>query len=196
MTNPLRDAHRDLTRKRIVDAALDLLRSGQAGSVTIAEIAARAGMTERTVYRHFENREVLMAAVWLAVNDIVKTPALPNTPEALIAQPLTAFPGFDSEEPLMRTLVMTEEGRALRLSVNDKRKEGMRAAVRAACPGLKEPAFTQICAVVQLLDSSLAWLSMRDYWGLTGKEAGQAASNAIAILLNASKAGNSAKWER
>jgi AcrR family transcriptional regulator len=183
-SSPLRDAHRDLTRTRIVDAALDLMRAGDEAAFTVAAVAAAAGMTERTVYRHFETRDALMAAAWRRINEVVKTPALPDTPEALIAQPLTAFPFFDEEEVLMRAIVATREGRELRLSVNAERQAGMRAAVRAARPDLQEPEFTRLCAVVQLLDSSFAWLMMKDYWGLDGHEAGRAASAAIARLLD------------
>jgi AcrR family transcriptional regulator len=182
-TQDLRDAHRDLTRGRIVEAALDLLREGNAAGLTFAGVAARAGMTERTVYRHFETRDALMTAAWTRIGALVNTPELPKTPEFLTDQPLTAFPGFDAEERLMRMLVLSPEGHALRLSVNDKRVAGIRAAVRLARPELKEPDFTRLCAVVQLLDSSFAWLMMKDYWGLDGAEAGRAASAAIAALL-------------
>jgi AcrR family transcriptional regulator len=182
-TSDLRDAQRDLTRGRIVEAALNLLREGKAGGLTFAGVASRAGMTERTVYRHFETREALMAAAWSRINELVKTPEMPNTPEALTAQPLTAFSAFDTEEKLMRMLVLSPEGHALRLSANAKRVAAIRAAVRAARPDLKEPGFTRLCAAAQLLDSSFAWLMMKDYWGLSGAEAGRAASAAIATLL-------------
>lgn len=181
----LRDAQRELTRSRIVEAGLALLRGGGSDSLTFAAVAARAGMTERTVYRHFETREALLAATWERVNEVVRTPTLPSTPEQLVAQPMTAFPGFDAEEPLMRAMVHSAEGRQMRLASNPRRVAGIRAAVRAARPGLREPELTRLCAVVQLLDSSFAWLMMKEYWGLDGHEAGRAASDAIATLLGA-----------
>lgn len=185
----LRDAQRDLTRSRIVEAALALLRGGGAESLTFAAVAARAGMTERTVYRHFETREALLCAAWVRVNEVVQTPSLPATPEELVSQPLTAFPGFDAEETLMRAMVHSPEGRQMRLASNPQRVAGIRQAVRAARPGLREPQFTRLCAVVQLLDSSFAWLMMKEYWGLDGREAGRAASEAIAALLEAPRGG-------
>jgi AcrR family transcriptional regulator len=182
-TDNLRNAHRDLTRGRIVEAALDLLREGKPDGLTFAAVAARAGMTERTVYRHFETREALMAAAWTRIADLVKTPEMPRTPDAAIAQPRTAFPAFDAQERLMRMLVLSFEGHAIRLGVNEARTAAFRAAVKLARPDLKEPEFTRLCAAVQLLDSSFAWLMMKDYWGLSGHDAGRAASDAIATLL-------------
>src|SRR3954468_12699415 len=48
------------TRVRLLDAALDLFGEREYDSVTVAEIAERAGLTKRTFFRHFsDKREVL-----------------------------------------------------------------------------------------------------------------------------------------
>ena len=39
---------------------------------------------------------------------------------------------------------------------------------------------------MQLLNSAFAWSAMRDFWDLDGKAAGEAAAEAIAILLGLS----------
>ncbi|OXM62743.1 TetR/AcrR family transcriptional regulator [Amycolatopsis vastitatis] len=50
------------TRVRLLDAALDLFGGRGYDSVTVAEIAERAGLTKRTFFRHFtDKREVLFA---------------------------------------------------------------------------------------------------------------------------------------
>ncbi|MDS0135404.1 MULTISPECIES: helix-turn-helix domain-containing protein [unclassified Amycolatopsis] len=50
------------TRERLLDAALDLFGERGYDSVTVAEIAERAGLTKRTFFRHFsDKREVLFA---------------------------------------------------------------------------------------------------------------------------------------
>jgi AcrR family transcriptional regulator len=146
-------------------------------------VAAAAGLTERTLYRHFSSRDELMAAVWVRVNEIVRTPNMPDTPERLIEQPRQMFPAFDDQERLIRAIVSTPQGRELRLSVNAEWQAAIRKAVMAARPDLLEPGLTRLCAAVQLLDSSFAWAVMKDYWGLDGSEAGAAASEAIATLL-------------
>ncbi|MDQ7807232.1 helix-turn-helix domain-containing protein [Amycolatopsis sp. A133] len=49
-------------RERLLDAALDLFGERGYDSVTVAEIAERAGLTKRTFFRHFtDKREVLFA---------------------------------------------------------------------------------------------------------------------------------------
>ncbi|MBE8516338.1 TetR/AcrR family transcriptional regulator [Amycolatopsis sp. H6(2020)] len=50
------------TRERLLDAALDLFGERGYDTVTVAEIAERAGLTKRTFFRHFsDKREVLFA---------------------------------------------------------------------------------------------------------------------------------------
>jgi AcrR family transcriptional regulator len=49
------------TRAELLDAALELVIEGHAP--TMRSVAARAGVGERTIYRYFENREVLDRAI-------------------------------------------------------------------------------------------------------------------------------------
>lgn len=45
------------TRERLIAACLDLVRAKGLGQVTMEELAARAGMSKRTVYRYFASKE-------------------------------------------------------------------------------------------------------------------------------------------
>ncbi len=67
-------------RGRLMQAAFALYRERGFERVTVAEIAARAGLTERTFFRHFaDKREVLFAGAdvlrELLVSTVVKAPA-------------------------------------------------------------------------------------------------------------------------
>jgi AcrR family transcriptional regulator len=42
----IRDAHKELTRERILDAAIDLLNAGELDALTIADVARIAGVTK------------------------------------------------------------------------------------------------------------------------------------------------------
>lgn len=186
MTNnplPLRDAHREYTRSRILDAAIQLLKQCEFDDFQVGEVAAQAGIAERTVYRYFATRAELIDAVWAHVGGEISSPCL-DTPQALAADPLTAFPEFDAREPLIRAIIDTRQGKALRLAVYAQRAEMIRRAVRIAHPDLAEPDFTGLCAVVDLLHSSVGWSVMKDYWKIDGTVAGRAASKALAELLH------------
>jgi AcrR family transcriptional regulator len=184
----LREAHKALTRTRIVDAALALMEAGDEHALTLAHVAETAGVTERTLYRHFETRDALLAAVWSRVNESMADMANADTPRELVAQPRRLFAAFDEKPELIRAIVHTRQGRDLRLASNAKRRARFRSVVRAARPDLEEPAVTRLAAVVQLLDSAYAWAAMREYWDLDGTASGEAASDAIEILLRAPEA--------
>jgi len=64
--NTLRREQADATRRRIVLAGSQLLHESDArdwSALTIRAVAERAGVNERTVYRHFENERAVRDAV-------------------------------------------------------------------------------------------------------------------------------------
>ena len=59
-TSTLRDRQVAQTREFILDAVTTLLGDRRADEVTTRDIAAAAGVSERTVYRHFPDRDALL----------------------------------------------------------------------------------------------------------------------------------------
>ena len=51
------------TRRRILDAAYELFYRMGFGRVGVDEVAARAGVTKRTLYYHFKSKDELLSAV-------------------------------------------------------------------------------------------------------------------------------------
>ena len=189
----LREQYREETRRRILDAAIAELSESELEALTMAGVARRAGVTERTVFRHFASRESLIASVWPRMQARVRSTGFPRTADDLIATPGRLFPAFDKEERLVRASAFSAGGREVRLAANRERQAAMRACVRDAFPGIAEPELTRLAAIVQLIDSAYGWAVMREFWGLTGLEAGEAAAEALAVLLGRRPAGPSPK---
>lgn len=179
----LRERQKADTRALILQTVERLLADRGLEQLSLALVAREAGITERTVYRHFSTREQLLEATWRMVNDSIGMRSFPQTAEELVALPQVVFPAFEKRAEVIRAMLASPQGRELRLRVNEHRQASIRAAVRSAKPDLREPAFTRLCAAVQLLYSAAGWATMTDYWGLSGAEAGLAASEAIAALL-------------
>ncbi|MEU0532926.1 TetR/AcrR family transcriptional regulator [Amycolatopsis tolypomycina] len=82
------------TRERLLDAALDLFGERGYDSVTVAEIAERAGLTKRTFFRHFaDKREVLFAGQEIMsrlLSDAIAAAPASATPIEAVAAALTA----------------------------------------------------------------------------------------------------------
>ena len=89
-------------RGRLAKAALELYGERGFDQTTVAEIANRAGLTERTFFRHFaDKREVLFAGSadlqTLLVNAVMGAPAEAGAIEAVAAALLAAGAVFNDE---------------------------------------------------------------------------------------------------
>ncbi len=75
------------TYNAIVQAALDAVAAKRSLSVTLGSIADRAGVTVKTVLRHFGSRDALIDAAWSRVmRDVVlERSAPPGDPERALA---------------------------------------------------------------------------------------------------------------
>ena len=181
--SPLRQQYAAQTRTRILDAAIDGLKEGDLEGLTIAKVAADAGVTERTVYRHFKTREDLIKAVWPRMGARLGIPGLPQTVEALLAAPARIYPRFDAEAGAVRASMYSQAGREIRATANPARHQAMTSLVAQARPELDETARRRRAAVIQIIGSSHGWACFKDYWGMDTQEAARAAQEAIAILL-------------
>ena len=87
-------------RGRLEQAALELYLERGFDQTTVAEIAERAGLTERTFFRHFgDKREVLFRGDELAQSMVAELEKMPSSVPALAAveAALTSASGFFEE---------------------------------------------------------------------------------------------------
>lgn len=61
--------HHGNLRTALVDAGLELTRSGGPGALSLREATRRAGVSPTAAYRHFADREALLAAIAVRVQD-------------------------------------------------------------------------------------------------------------------------------
>ena len=125
-------------RLRLRQAALELYEQNGFDQVTTAEIAARAGVTERTFYRHFpDKREVLFDGERTLREALVA--AVAEAPEALAPLP---------------TLLMAFRAVAPALVANRPVSEPLRRVI-AATPALRERAQAKSAALTEALADAL-----------------------------------------
>jgi AcrR family transcriptional regulator len=138
--------NREEVRKRLQWAALELFRERGYEETTAAEIAAKAGVTERTFFRHFpDKREVLFDGGAAFIEAV--TVALRNAPKTLGPWD-TLFFAFDSvkqmfvenrpfTEPRQRLIASSP---ALQERATDKNRALIAAVASALCErGLTVP---------------------------------------------------------
>ncbi len=186
--SPLRAERKQATRQRILDAAGRLMEDRELEEFSFSAIAREAGVQERTVYRHFPTKSALVESLCEWFQERVRY-EFAHTEQELLQTPKQTFPGFAENERLVRALWSSRQGREFRLSNVDERKQGIESAIADAVRGLPRRQAKWIAAVVHALLSSATWQSMKDYWGLSGQEAGKASSMALELLLNAVRQG-------
>ncbi|KAB8143084.1 TetR family transcriptional regulator [Chloroflexia bacterium SDU3-3] len=127
------EAHRKLQQ-----AALELFRERGYEQTTAAEIAAQAGVTERTFFRHFaDKRDILFdreVSVQAALAEAIASAPADLTPMQVL---LLAFHGMEA---------IYEDNRSF---------SAPRQAIIAATPALRERELTKMAAMIAVLASAL-----------------------------------------
>lgn len=179
-----RGLQKEHTRRRILDMAVALMRNCGEEAVTIRAVATEAEVTERTVYRHFKSRDVLLQSVWRRMQELIGSPALPETADALVERPRSLFPRLDQERELVRAYLRRRQQRVGLTRAQEKRQQALVGCVREELEYLDERSLHRRAAIASVIASPYAWQFMQDFWGLSGEEAGNAAAEALEILLN------------
>jgi AcrR family transcriptional regulator len=183
--SPLRVRQTEETRTAILAALERCLERSDASDVSIEAVAQEAGVERRTVFRHFESREALFDAFWPWFNARLALTLAPGTPVELAQAPRTAFARFDEVEGVIRAGLHSSSGRAMRARSAPARREAFARALACVLEGCTEEERRRVTALAHLLYSAPAWEVMKDFGGLTGVEAGEAASWALELILSA-----------
>jgi AcrR family transcriptional regulator len=144
-------------RGRLEEAALELYADRGFDQTTVAEIADRAGLTERTFFRHFaDKREVLFGGqdelLRLFVDGIAAAPDTLSPLEAVAAALASAGPFFEGRHKQARR----------------------RQSVVAANPGLLERELIKLAAVASAIADALRRRGVSDPAATLAAEAGVA----------------------
>lgn len=175
-TSELRRDQMEATRLRILDAAAGLMDERGLEEVPNRRIAEAAGVTEMTVYRHFPSRAVLQEALWRRMNEVAGIRGgFPDALEEVVERLPGLFESFDGAPAHITSTITTATGRQMRASQDEARRKAFLSAVSSAAPELSPKERRKAAAVMQLIYSAHAWLSLREQWDLTGTDASDAA---------------------
>jgi len=181
----LRDQHQQLTRELILRSVADQLESGDVSEITVPDVARSAGVSVRTVYRHFASREDLIAqaAEWIAAHHFGTT-RMPATVDELAAGYRENLVAFDQHPNLVRAMAVSCAGNSVRSARRTQRLEAMQRALKEVTHNLSEVEQRKAEAIFGYLVNMLAWVTMRDENGLTGEEIAAAMDWALGTLID------------
>jgi AcrR family transcriptional regulator len=144
---------RQVTRDAVLDAVVEVFRDRRF-DFTVQEVADRAGLAHRTVYRHFPTREALIDGVAerfeasLAAHGFSEGDTVSDVVDRVEAR----FAWFDSEADLVHAVAVKTLATGERTAPSRRRGEQMRALVGEKYPNLpaeeSETAFVAVRALI------------------------------------------------
>lgn len=191
-TSTLRDRQVAQTRELILDALTTLLGDRRADEVTTRDIATEAGVSERTVYRHFPDREALLEGLTqrLPQLDGVRPSFAAGGLDALAATSRRLMELLDEHYVTARAeAVFNADPRRFAADTQTNTRE-MRRMLAQELPQLNEREQLRVAAVIRCLVSTQAWLRMREEFGVPGTESGPVVAWVIDTIIRELRAGN------
>ena len=180
----LREQHAEFTRDAILRALAQLLEVENPGDIAMPDVARKAGVALRTVYRYFTTREELLAAAadWLNEQRFGGVP-FGDTVDEIPRIFRQACERWDEHPQLVRAMALSQAGRRVRSHRRVQRLAALRRALVPVTDRLPKREQRQAFAVLAYLENMLAWVTMRDEGGLTSREAGEAVEWAMRTLI-------------
>jgi AcrR family transcriptional regulator len=181
----LRDRLSQTTRDVIVDALIAQLLETGAYDLTYFALARRAGVSVRTLYRHFPTRDDLLDELSRRVNVVVALKEIPRSRESTVALVRTLFATFDRNAPIVSAQIQAGLAGKVRARARQKRVNVVEHVFAQAMPGLAADRRRAAAGLISVLLSANTWARLRDETGLDGTQSGDVTAWAVDTLWRA-----------
>jgi AcrR family transcriptional regulator len=182
-----REAQRERTRVRILDAVLALVAESP-GPISVPAVARRSGVSVPTIYRYFPTKDALLDAAaeepGRRAAGGVPDAAMTDGPEYL----RKVWASFTSTLPLVRRQLASDAGREMRRRRYERSRTWFERTLAADGIDPGTDAGARLTRLALLLTSSLAFVDLHDRQGRTPDEAADDVVWAVAALTAATRA--------
>lgn len=184
----LRQERAALTRERIIDAGAALvheLSSWDWRELKVSAVAERAGVHERTVYRHFPTEEVLRAAVLERLQQeagLRPEDVTIDNIEDQVGRLFAYLASFSSSAERTTDAALA--------AVDERRKAALLDVVRRATPDRSPGEQRATAAIIDVLWGVPTYRRLVDGWHLDEQEATRAVTSLLQLLLTDIRAGH------
>jgi AcrR family transcriptional regulator len=177
------------TRERILEAACDLVHEYQTWdwrALTYRAVADRAGVGERTVYRHFATEQALHEAVMRRLGESVGV-----SYEGMDLADVSKLGAkvFESMSDFAAPAWTEPEGTVFAVE-DERRKQALLAAVEAATAGWSEEERVRAAAALDAMWSIPSYLRLVSGWNLDADRATEVMDWVIGVVVAAIERGD------
>lgn len=186
----IRDQHLLATRKAILTALGDQIAESGTMGFTIKDVAARAGVTPRTVYNHFPTREELSNAFAVHVEEVLQAKVGEAPDERMRIADLPAlilrlYPILEADEASLRAYAMLMVASRAPATVATDRSRRFEDMLQAELGPLPDDQAHAVVAALRMFASTVGWHLLTEHHGLSAEDAAHTASWATRVLLDA-----------
>lgn len=182
----LRDRQKRLTRDAILAALAETIEQEGLYGFSVQDVADRAGVSHRTVYRHFSGRAALLDGLADEMDRFFQqkdVPVFPEDASELPARVRDAFRLFGERPDLIRAVSIGALATRTQPESRRERDRRFRSKVEEVAAGLPEAEVRGASAIMRYLANSMAWIVLTDQLGLDDEEAADAVAWALETLL-------------
>jgi AcrR family transcriptional regulator len=181
----LRERQTLMTRNIILDGVGRVIEEGGLDDLTFEAVADASGVSLRTIFRYFPTKDDLLAAFWTRLNETTGITSMPASAEELAEGVVRWFEVFGAREKLFKEYMRSRIHAGQRPKLAAVRRETIDACLKDNVKGVDARTSIHARAVAAALFSGNTWATIKDVYGLNGKEAGEAVSWAIRLIINA-----------
>lgn len=183
-TISLRERQARQVRTSLLEAAISELETSSVDEVSMAQIAEAAGVSLRTLYRYFPDRDGLLQAAGEHLYASLGVPFEISGPDQISASLLEAAGRLSTRPELTRALVRSTAGRAARSAVRNQRVTSIASALQPVTDTLDADTARWATAVIAHLCSAASWVIIAEDSGLADADAQNAVAWAIDNLVS------------
>lgn len=184
----LRQEQMRRTREQILDALVRTIGQGVAG-LSIPAVAREAGVSIPTIYRHFHNKQELVAALggYLMQKMGMASMQPPRTLDDLLAISRYGFVKAENMDEAIKIVAVSELGSEMRKDAMPLRIKMLENALADELAPLNEQDRVRLRNMILVLTSSAMIRAFKEYLDLSGENAADNVEWAIRLLIRAAK---------
>jgi len=185
--SPSREQAKADTREKIVQAVIRVVLDDGIHAFTVQNVALKAGVSHRTVYRHFTTREELLDGLAESLERLAAGSTIPTTPETIDDVIIAVAPSFLAMGELrdaVRAYVITSLALNWQDEARRKRTLAFDKSIGVAFPHLPSKEQREAAALIRHLASTRTWYALTVEGGLDDAAAARGADWAVRALFN------------
>lgn len=173
---------RAFSRDAILDAALQLLQGESVAAFSHETVAVRAGVSARTVYRHFPARTDLTLALWERIRNTTGT-RWPQTESEILPLLRQTFDQFETHASLTRAVIAASASTGHPVHGSVEGRAAFRLSLAALVARLPKGEGDRLIGSCLAIYSAPFWQMLRDRGQLSADDARDAGAAAMHALL-------------